>query len=52
MVQVTKKTLAHVLTKTLISEKPTMNYAKIQTFLAEVDNVMNDCPIGVRSLTD
>ena len=52
MVQVTKKTLAHVLAKTLIAEKPTMNYAELQTILAEVANVTNDCPIGIRNLTE
>ena len=52
MVQVTKKTLAHVLANTLIAEKPTVNYAELQTILAEVANVTNDHPIGVRNLTE
>ena len=52
MVQVTKKTLAHVLANTLIAEKPTVNYAELQTILAEVANVTNDRPIGIRNFTE
>ena len=52
MVQVMKKTLVHVLANTLIAEKLTVNYTKLQTILAEVANVTNNCPIGIRNLTE
>ena len=52
MIQVVKRTLDHLLANTIIGEKPTLDYAELQVILAEVANITNDRPIGVRNLTE
>ena len=47
-----KHTLEHLLANTLISGKPTLNYAELCTLLARAASVVNDRPIGVKSLTE
>ena len=47
-----KSTLNHLLANTIVSEKPTLHYAELQTLLSRAANIVNDRPIGVRSLTE
>merc|ERR1712120_68975 len=47
-----KSTLNHLLANTIVSEKPTLHYAELQTVLSRAANIVNDRPIGVRSLTE
>ena len=51
-VKAIKLTLNHILASTLIGGKPTMHYAELQTILATAANIINDRPVGVRSLTE
>merc|ERR1711942_110857 len=43
--------VAHMLASTINGQKPTLNYAELGTLLAKAANVVNDQPIGVKSLT-
>ena len=47
-----KKNLDHLLANTIISEKPTLSYADLQALLSQAANIVNDRPIGVKSLTE
>ena len=47
-----KCTISHMLTSTVNGEKPTLNYAELGTLLAKAANIVNDRPIGVKSLTE
>ena len=47
-----KHTLEHLMANTLITGKPTLNYAELCTLLARAASVVNDRPIGVKSLTE
>ena len=47
-----KHTLEHLLANTLMAGKPTLNYAELCTLLARAASVVNDRPIGVKSLTE
>ena len=47
-VLILKQTLLHVMHGTLIQDKPTVSYAKVQTFLSCAANICNDRPLGVR----
>ena len=47
-----KSTLNHLMANTIIAEKPTLQYAELQVLLSRAANVVNDRPIGVRSLTE
>ena len=51
-VKATDSSLQHMLDNTIITAKPTINYAELTVLLARVANVINDRPIGVQSLTD
>ena len=51
-VAVLKNTLDHLLANTIITEKPTLNYAELQALLSRAANIVNDRPIGVKSLTE
>ena len=51
-VAVLKSTLNHLLANTIITEKPTLHYAELQSLLSRAANIVNDRPIGVRSLTE
>ena len=44
--------MEHLLANTLITEKPTLNYAELQALLSKAATVVNDRPIGIRSLTE
>ena len=48
----TKSTLQHLMGSTMIGEKPTLNYAELQSILSRAADVINDRPIGVRNLTE
>ena len=39
------------MTTTLVKGKPTLHYAELQTILSTAANIINNRPIGVRSLT-
>ena len=43
---------ATIPTVTVNGEKPTLNYAKLGALLAEAANIVNDRPIGVKSITE
>ena len=47
-----KHTLKHLLANTLITGKPTLNYAELCTLLSCAVSVVNDRPIGIKSLTE
>ena len=47
-----KNTLDHLLANTIITEKPTLNYAELQALLSRAANIVNYRPIGVKSLTE
>ena len=49
-VAIVKKMLANMLSKTVLIDKPTLNYAELQTVLSKDANIVNDCSIGVRNL--
>ena len=51
-VAVLKNTMDHLLANTIISEKPTLSYAELQTLLSRAANIVNDRPIGVKGLTE
>ena len=51
-VKAVKTTLSHMLNSTLIGTKPTLSYAELCTTLARAASIINDRPIGVRSLTE
>ena len=51
-VKALKSTLAHMLASTLINSKPTITYAALTVVLARAASIVNDRPIGIRSLTD
>ena len=51
-VQSIKKTLNHMLATTLVGGKLTLHCAELQTILARAANIINNWPIGVRSLTE
>ena len=51
-VRAIKRTVSHMLASTVNGEKPTLNYAELGTLLAKAANVVNDRPIGVKSLTE
>ena len=51
-VKAIKSTLAHILASTLINSKPTLTYAQLCTLLARAATIVNDRPVGVRSLTE
>ena len=47
-----KSTLGHMLNSTLVQgTKTTLSYAELCTTLATVASIVNDWPIGVRSMT-
>merc|ERR1711888_73542 len=47
-----KSTLNHLLANTIVTEKPTLHYAELQALLSRAANIVNDRPIGIRSLTE
>ena len=47
-----KSTLNHLLANTIMEEKPTLHYAELQTLLSRAASIVNDRPIGLRSLTE
>ena len=47
-----KHTLEHLMANTLITGKPTLNYAELCRLLARAASIVNDRPIGVKSLTE
>ena len=51
-VKAVKTTLGHMLNSTLVGTKPTLSYAELCTTLARVASIINDRPIGVRSMTE
>ena len=51
-VAVLKDSLHHLLAKTIIGGKPTLNYAKLSVLLSRAANIVNDWLIGVKSLTE
>ena len=50
-VKATKSTLQHVLASSIVSTKPTINYAELTVLLSRVSNIINDRPLGVRLLS-
>ena len=46
------ETLDHLLTNTLIQDKPTLGYADLQVLLQQAANIMNDRPVGLHELTE
>ena len=51
-VKAIKSTLAHMMASTLIGGKPTIAYAALMVVLTRAASVVNDRPLGLRSLTD
>ena len=51
-VKVVKANLGHIMASTVIGGKPTLHYAELCTLLAQVADIVNDRPAGVRSLTE
>ena len=51
-VKAVKTTLGHMMNSTLIGTKPTLSYAELCTTLARAASIINDRPIGVRSLSE
>ena len=51
-VKAVKTTLSHMLNSTLIGTKPTLFYDELCTTLARAASIINDRPIGVRSMTE
>ena len=51
-VKALKHTLKHVVDGSTINEKPTVSYVELQVFLAKAANIVNDRPLGIRSLTE
>ena len=47
-----KHTLEHLMAGTLVTGKPTLNYAKLCTLLSRAVSVVNDRPIEIKSLTE
>ena len=47
-----KNTMDHLLANTIISEKPTLSYAELQSLLSRAANIVNDRPIGITGLTE
>ena len=47
-----KKTLKQVLSSTVISGKPTLNYAELQSVLSQAANIVNDRPLFVEELRE
>ena len=47
-----KHTMEHLLANTLINDKPTINYAELCTLLSRAASVVNDRPVGIKSLTE
>ena len=47
-----KHTLEHLMAGTLVTGKPTLNYAELCTLLSRAASVVNDRPIGIKSLTE
>ena len=51
-VKATKSTLQHVLASSIVATKPTINYAELTVLLSRVSSIINDRPLGVRSLSN
>ena len=51
-VKAMKSTLSHMMAATLINSKPTITYAELAVVLARAASIINDRPIGLRSLTE
>ena len=51
-VKAIKSTLSHMMASTLIGGKPTITYAALMVVLARAASVVNDRPLGIRSLTE
>ena len=51
-VKALKHTLKHVVDGSTVNEKPTVSYVELQVFLAKAANILNDRPLGIRSLTE
>ena len=51
-VKAVKTTLGHMMNSTLIGTKTTLSYAELCTTLARAASIINDRPIGVRSMTE
>ena len=51
-VAVLKDLLHHLLANMIIGGKPTLNYAELNTLLSRAVNIVNNRPIGVKSLTE
>ena len=51
-VKMVKKTLKQVLSSTIISGKPTLNYAELQSVLSQAANIVNDRPLFVEELRE
>ena len=47
-----KTTLGHMMNSTLIGTKSTLSYTELCTTLARAASIINDRPIGVRSLSE
>ena len=51
-VKAMKTTLSHMLASTIINTRPTINYASLAVVLTRAASIVNDQPIGLRSLTN
>merc|ERR1711895_79347 len=51
-VRAIKRTISHMLASTVNGEKPMLNYAELATLLAKAANIVNDRPIGIKSVTE
>ena len=51
-VKAVKVTFNQTLSSTIISGKPTLNFAELQSFLSQVANIVNDRPLFVKELRE
>ena len=51
-VKALKSSLSHMMTSTIICDKPTLFYTELQVILARAASIVNDRPVGARGLTE